>query len=176
VSNTSPVIYLAKIEKLNILKRLYGMVYLPSQVWSDIAHLARRRILAPKEFETIEQAKDFGWITIKDVAKPSAVALREELIGRGLGSGEANSIALAKELGLLFLANDRQAILLATEWSVETRWLTEILHDALKVGVIGSLREFTSLLDACIAKGLYLSRRQRERAIQKATENSQLGG
>ncbi|KPV62416.1 MAG: hypothetical protein AOA65_1867 [Candidatus Bathyarchaeota archaeon BA1] len=87
---------------------------------------------------------------------------------KGLGLGEAYPIALSKELGRVFLANDKQAIEAAREYGVETRWFTEILHDALRGNYIKSVDEYIQILDACINQGLYVSRRQREKAIQKA--------
>lgn len=109
-------------------------------------------------------------MTIRDPSDLGTVALKDELIDQGLGLGEAYSIALARELGIVFLANDRQAIVLARESSVQTRWFTEILQDGLEVGELSSVEEFIRLLDACIANGLYLSRSQRDRAVEKARQ------
>ncbi|MGC8836307.1 MAG: hypothetical protein ACP5PL_05150 [Infirmifilum sp.] len=46
--------------------------------------------------------------------------------------------------------------------------MTEILHDALKHKCINSLKEYIQILDACITEGLYVSRTQREKAIEIA--------
>lgn len=91
------------------------------QVWSDITHLTKRGYLTLQETDAIENAKNLGWIIVRDPEQQSALALRDRLIEEGLGLGEAYSIALAKECEFIFLANDRQAILLARESSVQTR-------------------------------------------------------
>jgi predicted nucleic acid-binding protein len=75
---------------------------------------------------------------------------------------------LAKELATLFLANDQSAISIAKQYHIETKWVTEILHDAMKANHIKSVKEYTKILDDCVKNGLYVSKKQREKAIQKA--------
>jgi predicted nucleic acid-binding protein len=99
---------------------------------------------------------------------PEAKSIRDELLSQGFGRGESNSIALAKELNTLLLANDEAAIMAARPYGVETRLVTEILHDALKYKHINSVDEYAQILDACIAEGLHVSRKERERAIEAA--------
>jgi len=77
---------------------------------------------------------------------------------------------LAKELNTLFLANDESAISIAKQYHIETRWVTEILHDAMKANHIKSVKEYTKILDDCVKNGLYVSKKQREKAIQKARD------
>jgi len=48
VSNTTPIIYLAKIRKLDILKNVYESVFICSPVWEDIVHLYKRVFSAKK--------------------------------------------------------------------------------------------------------------------------------
>jgi len=71
-------------------------------------------------------------MVLKDPEEKESINLRDILIGKGLGLGEAYSIALAKELKTIFLANDKQAIEAAGEHGIETRWFTEILPRCLE--------------------------------------------
>jgi len=167
VSNTTPIIYLVKIKRLNLLEHIYRRVYVCSAVWQDIIHLQTRGLLSPDEIFSISRAHQ-KWIILQDPKEKESTELKDSLIDRGLGLGEAHSIALAKELKTIFLANDRQAIEVAKEYGIETRWFTEILHDALKASHMKSAEEYVQILDACIKKGLYVSKRQRERAIRQA--------
>jgi len=168
VSNTSPIVYLVKTKRLNLLKDVYEVVYLCSPVWEDIIYLERRGLLASGEISFIKQAREQEWIILRDPRTKEAVSLQNVLVDRGLGAGEASSIALAKEVKAMLLANDREAIEVAGQYGVETRWFTEILHDALKIRKIMGAEEYIQILDACLKHGLYVSRKQRERAIQKA--------
>lgn len=170
VSNATPLIYLAKAFHLNILRKTYGQIYVCSDVWMEVVRPILYAKPMPKDVLVMLQARADGWIIIKDIETSEAMALRDELLAQGLGRGEANSIALAKELSTPFLANDGSAISIAKEYHVETRWVTEILHDAMKANHIESVKEYTKILDECIESGLYVSKKQRERAIQKARD------
>jgi len=107
VSNTSPIIYLVKIGKLDLLERVYKRVYVCSAVWQDIVHLQTRGLLSPDEVFSISQARQ-KWMMLRDPRERKSIELKDSLIDRGLGSGEAYSIALARELKTIFLANDKK--------------------------------------------------------------------
>jgi len=49
-------------------------------------------------------------------------------------------------------------------------WVTEILHGAMKANHIKSVKERIKILDDCVKNGLYVGKKQREKAIQKARE------
>lgn len=68
------------------------------------------------------------------------------------------------------LANDEAAITTAKRYGIETRWFTEVLHDAMKANYIKSTEEYVKILDSCIDQGLYVHKEERERAIQVAKE------
>lgn len=167
VSNTTPLVYLVKIRRLDLLKNVYKLIHVCSPVLQDILHLYKIGFLTEENFSSLSQARQ-EWILLQDPSEKHSIELRENLVKMGLGLGEAYSIALAKEMGTVFLANDKQAIEVAREYGVETRWFTEILHDALKRKYIRSIDEYVQVLDACINHGLYVSKKQREKAIEIA--------
>lgn len=168
VSNATPLIYLAKANHLSLLRKTYGEVYVCTDVWREVTYPISLAGPVPKDVPIILQARAEGWLKIRDVETVGAIAIRDELLAQGFGRGESNSIALAKELNTLLLANDEDAIKAAKKYKVETRWVTEILHDALKNRDINSLEEYIQILDTCIAEGLHISRKQREKAIEIA--------
>lgn len=170
VSNATPLIYLAKASHLNILRKTYRQIYVSSDVWMEVVRPILHAKPVPRDVPVMLQARADGWIIIKDIETSEAMALRDELLAQGLGRGESNSIALAKELNTPFLANDETAISIAKQYQIETRWVTEILHDAMKADHIKSVKEYTKILDECIKNGLYVSKKQREKAIQKARD------
>jgi len=168
VSNATPLIYLAKTSYLNILRKTYGKIYVCTDVWREVTYPVSSGGPVPKDVPIILQARAEGWLEIRDVGTEETKNIRDELLFQGFGRGESNSIALAKELNTLLLANDEAAIMAARRYGVETRWVTEILHDALKYKHIKSVEEYVQILDACIAEGLHVSRKERERAIEAA--------
>ncbi len=59
VSNSSPLITLAKIGKLNILKELFGQIIIPKAVWVEVVEKGRGKPGA----EEVEKA---SWIKVED--------------------------------------------------------------------------------------------------------------
>jgi len=57
VSNTTPIIYLVKIKRLNMLEHIYRKVYVCAAVWHDIIHLQTRGLLTPNEIFSTCQAR-----------------------------------------------------------------------------------------------------------------------
>lgn len=88
VSNTTPISELAKIGQLNLLRDLYGRVFIPPEVFSEIAtgtHPAA---------QTLQQT---DWIEVRAVADSNKViALHAQT---RLGLGECAAIILAQEFG-----------------------------------------------------------------------------
>jgi len=168
VSNATPLIYLAKTSNLNILRKNYGKIYICTDVWREVTYPVSSGGPIPKDIPIILQARAEGWLEIRNLETEEAKNIRDELLSQGFGRGESNSIALAKELNTLLLANDEAAIIAARRYGVKTRWVTEILHDALKYKHVKSVEEYVQILDACIAEGLHVSRKERERAIEVA--------
>ncbi len=88
VSNASPIIHLARIGQLELLRQLYGEIFVPEAVWEEVVVKGEGKIGA----EEIQRAK---WIKRKRVSNhPLVKALRREL-----DAGEAEAIALAIEVG-----------------------------------------------------------------------------
>ena len=72
VSNSSPLIALAKIGKLHILRELFGEITIPKAVWDEVVVKGRGKPGA----EEVEKAE---WIKVMDVKdKLSVEVLRGE--------------------------------------------------------------------------------------------------
>lgn len=170
VSNATPLIYLAKAAQLDLLRKTYKDIHICTDVWKEAIYPVFYARPVPKDIPIILQARSNGWLKLRDIETAEAVAIRDELLAQGLGTGESNSIALAKELNTLLLANDETAIMAAKRYNIETRWVTEILHDAMRANFIKSVEEYVDILDSCIGQGLYVSKEQREKAIKMAKE------
>jgi len=83
VSNTTPLIHLARIGHLELLRGLYALVYVPPAVLGE----ARRHV-----DEAMTAAIAAGWLTERRVGDPARVHELERALG---GRGEAEAIALA---------------------------------------------------------------------------------
>lgn len=85
VSNTTPILSLLKIGKLEILKNLYGKIYVPKEVFNEIE--------AGKNKAFYEDLSKIDWIAIEEIKNKKAINYFLDL-----DKGEAESIILASEL------------------------------------------------------------------------------
>jgi predicted nucleic acid-binding protein len=65
VSNATPLIYLAKIDKLKLLKGIAHPVYIPEAVYKEVVVEGKR--LGEKDAYRVEKCINQGWLQIKEV-------------------------------------------------------------------------------------------------------------
>ncbi len=107
VSNSSPLISLAKIESFNLLQQLYGSLTISAEVYAEVVVSGAR---LPGSSET----SGSSWIQVKQVKRPDDITAAQERFG--LGIGELSTLILAKELGAdLVILDDLRARKLAHE-------------------------------------------------------------
>lgn len=88
VSNTTPLIGFASIQRFDILQQLFGEIYIAQAVYSETVVAGREAGGARRE------VMDADWIKIMNVQDEPAV---QELLGE-MDLGEAETIVLAHEL------------------------------------------------------------------------------
>jgi len=99
ISNSSAVIHLAKINKLDILREYFQTITIPERVYKEC-------IVEGKGRPEIETIKKSDWINVKHVKDKNLV----KLLSTTLDDGEAEAIALAIETGAdLILLDDSDA-------------------------------------------------------------------
>ena len=95
VSNSSPLINLARIGKLDLLHHLYSELTVPAAVWREVVVEGAGKAGA-------DEVESASWIKNKTVSNKELVrALQQEL-----DPGEAEAIALAVEIEAEFLLMD----------------------------------------------------------------------
>lgn len=101
VSDSSPLITLARIECFDLLRELYGRIYISTEVHAEVAVAGAG---LPGAFRTAQA----DWIEVKPVQ--DAASLASSFTRYRLGAGELSAIALARELSAdLVLIDDRRA-------------------------------------------------------------------
>lgn len=90
VSNATPLIYLAKVGKIDFLKKVFGEVFIPEEV--KIEAVDRGKLLGERDAYVIEKAIGEGWLKV----------LTTEIVEVPikLEKGEVAVLSLAKKLGL----------------------------------------------------------------------------
>ena len=142
VSDTSPILNLVAIERLELLKDLYGLIVIPPAVSAELH--ANDIFLATK------------WIhVVWPVNRAAVQALRADL-----DAGESEAIVLAQELkASLLLIDERLGRQLATQLGLDVTGLLGILAEAKRRGIIPAC---APLLDDMIGRaGFWVGERLR---------------
>jgi len=162
---------------LLLLKQLYECVYVPEAVWKElVAPLTEVWAEIPEDISEILDAYSGKWLTPKRLDQKYR-RLSRELVTYGIHESQADAIALAKQLKAgFFLTNDEVARKVALKHRVRTRWLTEVLLEALKVGLIRGPQSFDEMLDKLVSKGLWIRKTLVQDAKNKAREISRVKG
>ena len=90
VSNASPLIILAKIGQLDLLKLLYGSVIVPVEVH-------REAVVPDTPLPGSTQIAQASWLDVRRLSNPGALSAAETQFS--LARGELATILLAGELG-----------------------------------------------------------------------------
>ena len=136
VSNTSPLISLARLGQLELLRALYGELLVPEAVWQEVVvEGAGHPGAAELEFAS--------WIQRRTVTnRPLVQALRQHL-----GAGEAEAIALALEMGAeVLLMDERVGRQAAHRLGVRTVGLAGVLLEAKRKRVIPAVKPYLDAL------------------------------
>jgi len=141
VSDSSPLIHLAKIEALELISRLYSRVLIPPAVWREVVEESDGR---PGAVE-MEKAVAAGWMVQRAAKNETLViALRQTL-----DNGEAEAIALATELHPeSVLLDDKLARQMARRLGVPVTGTLGVLLRAKQVGLIVELQSLITRLQS----------------------------
>jgi len=88
VCNATPLIYLAKIGKIDLLRKVFGEVIIPEEVRAEVVE--KGKLLGERDAYMIENAIGEGWIKVLR-AEPIEVPIELE-------AGEVAVLSLAKNL------------------------------------------------------------------------------
>lgn len=135
VSNTTPLIALAWLRRLDLLPALFTAVHIPEAVRDEI----RKKPLAAG----IGELEGANWLTVRPVTNLIAV----ELLLDQLDVGESQAIVLAHELRAdLLLMDERRGRRRASQTGITVVGTLGILIDARQRGLTGPIRPMLDLL------------------------------
>ena len=152
ISNTSPLISLLLIGKIEILKGLFRKVLIPNEVYDEII-LKEQKI-------TIDNCIKKGYLVRSKATKLPVL--------HGLDKGEAFAISLALEFdNSLLIMDDRRGKELAESIGIRVVGTIGVLLFAKKVKAIKNIKE---LLDKLIKYNRWISKDLYEKTLQLAKE------
>lgn len=158
VSNATPLIYLAKVGKIDFLKRVFGEVFIPEEVKIEVVD--RGKLLGERDAYVIEKAIGEGWLKV----------LTTELVEVPikLESGEVAVLSLAKKLGLReVLLDEVSARVAARLLDLTPRGTVFVLLKALEKMEI-DLNGFLEVLNQLIRHGFRLKEEVYVEAVREA--------
>ncbi len=130
VVDTSPLLFLAKLGRLDLLKAGADTIFVPQAVVDEIR-------AKPDEAAQLFEDASLDWLAIRQVSNRQAV----EILLADLGLGEAETIVLAKELGAdRVVMDDLDARRFARRVGLELIGTLGLLLVAHLQGAIPSLR------------------------------------
>lgn len=144
VSNSTVLIYLAKIGKLSLLKKLFRKVLIPREVFNEVV-IRGKENQHPDAF-VIEGAVEEGWVEVKEIEP-----LRE-LEEFGIDSGETEAISLAKSLGIPVLLDQTHARIAAKALGLKPRGTIFVLLSALRKKLF-TYEEYQASLEELVKAG-----------------------
>ncbi len=154
VSNTTPIISLSSIGKIEILKDLFQEIIIPQAVYDEIK---------AKQGYGYDEV-DLSFITVQTIQNTE----REKLLLEQLDAGEVQTIILSKEINAdNTIIDENTGYKIAKESGLNVIRTLSILLKAKEVKII---TEVKPLLDEMISKGRWYSNHVYYSFLKKANE------
>ncbi len=153
LANTTPLIALANINRLELLHNLYGTIIVPQAVMDEIIREpARQRVRAS------------SWIHVESIHNES----QKELFRARLHAGEVEVIILAREQNAdLVIMDDDAAKKTAKFFGLS---VTGTLGVLIKAKMEGYIEKVEPIMDELIRDGLYISDVVKKYVLEAAGE------
>lgn len=134
VSNTSPMVLLAKIQRLPLLKALYGDVLMSPAV--KIECIDRGKEQGARDVEEIEKGVRRGWISLVRMSERERHQAAKLVQNARLGLGEAEALVLARNRKVMAILDDREARAVAESLGIDYTGTIMVLYEAFMRGLI----------------------------------------
>jgi len=144
VTNSTPIISLAKIDKLHLLRDIFSKIYVPNAVYKEVA-------VKGKDRPGSKEIKEAEWVASAEV---SNITPKKHLLTY-LDEGEAEVILLADELNAdLVIMDERKGYeVLSNLLNIKVIGTIAILSMAKDLGLIENIKLY---LDKMKAQGVWI--------------------
>lgn len=154
ISDASPLIWLAKVGKITLLKDLFGEVIIPQEVYTEAVEKGLQYGFT--DAQTIKECISEGWIKLYELNSKNQVLL-QKISGYAseIHLGEAQAIVLARELKLLLLMDESAGRAFAQAWGLKVKGTIYVIISALRKGFISETEAKETVL-TMVTKGFRL--------------------
>jgi len=150
VSNSTPLIYLAKIGRLDIIQKVFERIFIPEAIFEET--VIRGKALGMTDASIIERAVE-AWIIMIRVKPEVDMEYRFLNENERLGLGEREAIKLCKQLNAdFFIADDREARRVSKILNIKPIGTFGVIVQAWRHGLITS-GEALQILDELVKAG-----------------------
>ncbi len=151
VSNASPLIYLAKIKKLILLKKIFKEITVPYEVYEEVVIEGKRGSF--HDAFAVENAKEEGWLKVKEPIADSEL----RILAQEIDYGEAAAITIAKKYcATLVLLDDASARTIAQSSGLKVKGTIFVILTAYKKKII-SKQDARHLMALLVKEGFRIS-------------------
>jgi predicted nucleic acid-binding protein len=161
ISNASPLIHLAKVGKLIVLKESFEKILIPKEVFEEVCGSQDT-----PDSVIISDAVKEGWIRVQ---KTSIGGIKQLAETAGIQIGEASAILLAKKEKIPLIIDDKMGRSTATMMGVTCVGTVGVLLRVLAESII-TFTEFAQILDKMVDSGFRLDIRVYREVLKLARE------
>jgi predicted nucleic acid-binding protein len=127
-TNTSPIIALAKIGRLELLMNLYDTVVITQFV--KVESVDKGKELGAPDALIIEKAIKEGWIKVRKLTREQTLRVQKLIRETRIGFGEAGALILGRDEGMFVILDDREARAIAKSWDLDYTGTVMVLYEA----------------------------------------------
>ena len=167
VSNTSPLTWLAKIGKLNLLKNLYNVILISEETYKEAVEVGLRE--GYNDALIIKDACDQGWIKVERLNEKQ-IAICQKIMRHSfeLHEGEVKAIVLAREIGkdTLLLMDDSSGRAFAETWGLKVKGVLYVIITAMRNDLLDKAEAKDTVLNL-VGKGFRIEPKFLAKIIQE---------
>ena len=167
VSNTSPLIWLAKIGKLHLLKDLFSEVLISEESYKEAVEVGLKE--GYSDALVIKEACDQGWIKVERLDDKQVVVCQKIMRHSfELHVGEVQAILLARENGknTLLLMDDSSGRAFAETWGLKVKGVLYVIMTALRNDLLDKAEAKEAVLNL-VRKGFRIEPKLLAKIIQE---------
>jgi predicted nucleic acid-binding protein len=134
VSDAGPLIHLAQINKVCLIKKIFNQVVITSKVMEEAYEEGVK--LAHPDAQIIGKAMEEGWIIVEEIPKRLASASKRLAEGERISKADAETLLFAREKGAEVLVDEKALSNLAAMYGLRAWSTWTVLLEGLRMGFI----------------------------------------
>ena len=153
VCDSAPLIYLSRIGQIELLRKLFGSVTIPTSVYRETVEEAKN--LKKPGASAVENAVRDGWIEVVQLSASEIELVKRLAESEPIQIEDAEVLFLAKKRSTKLITNDKWLVKIAESLNIETVWTTTLVLLAVKKKILNKNRG-RETLRKLILEGLHV--------------------